>query len=312
MGFVQRRGSTQTKAKLSDEQISKLKHTYLSQITGMIKAHKIPSELVINWDQSGVNVVPSQNWTMEQQGAQQVEIAGINDKRQITVTLAGTMSGELLPIQLLYQGKTERCHPKFPFPSAFDVWHTPNHWANEETTIRFIENIIIPYVHAVREESSGPDQAALVIFDVFKGHMGDAVHSLLEDNKIFYVTVPNNCTDILQPLDLSVNKPFKDRLRKGFSEWYAEEVSKQMQNGTEVDCVDVDMRMSVVKELSSRWILSAYDYIRCSPDIIRNGFQKAGITSAIEDGIEAPCTVAPITSQESDNDPFASDDDDWD
>lgn len=66
MGFVQRRGSTQTKSKLSDEQISKLKHTYLSQISGMVKAHNIPSELVINWDQAGVKVVPSQNWTMEQ------------------------------------------------------------------------------------------------------------------------------------------------------------------------------------------------------------------------------------------------------
>ena len=51
---------------------------------------------------------------MKQQGAQQVEIAGINDKRQITVTLAGTMSGKLIPIQLLYQGETVRCHPKFP------------------------------------------------------------------------------------------------------------------------------------------------------------------------------------------------------
>ena len=69
MGFVQRRGSTQTKAELSDEQISKLKHTYLSQIEGMIKVHNIPSELVINWDQAGVNVVPLKNWTMEQQGA---------------------------------------------------------------------------------------------------------------------------------------------------------------------------------------------------------------------------------------------------
>ena len=28
--------------------------------------------------------------------------------------------------------------------------------------------------------------------------------------------MPNNCTDILQLLDLSVNKPFKDKLRKGF------------------------------------------------------------------------------------------------
>ena len=129
------------------------------------------------------------------------------------------------------------------------------------------------------------------------------MQTLLEDNRIFYVTVPNNCTDILQPLDLSVNKPSKDKLRKGFSAWYAEEVKKQMENGTQVDSVNVDMRMSVVKELSSRWIMSAYDYIRSSPDIIRNGFRKAGITSTIEDGIEA------FQLQHSDDDPLESDDD---
>ena len=83
MGFVQRRGSTQTKAKLSDQQIAQMKHTYLTQINGMVKAHNIPSELVINWDQAGVKVVPSQNWTMEQQGASRVEIAGINDRSQL-------------------------------------------------------------------------------------------------------------------------------------------------------------------------------------------------------------------------------------
>ena len=145
MGCVQRRGSTQTKAKLSDQQVSQMKHTYLSQVSGMVKVHKIPSELVINWDQAGVNLIPSQNWTMEQKGSSRVEIAGINDKHQITLTLAGSMSGELPPIQLLYQGKTTRCHPQYSYPPEFDVWHTPHHWANEETTIRFISNVILPY-----------------------------------------------------------------------------------------------------------------------------------------------------------------------
>ena len=59
--------------------------------------------------------------------------------------------------------------------------------------------------------------------------------------------VPNNCTDLLQPLDLSVNKPFKDKLRSKFSEWYTQEVSKQL----EAEEVHVDMRMSVMKELNS-------------------------------------------------------------
>ena len=67
--------------------------------------------------------MPSLNWTLEQQGAERVEIAGLNDKRQVTATLAGTLSGKLLPLQILYQGKTERCHPSQTFPDGFDIWH---------------------------------------------------------------------------------------------------------------------------------------------------------------------------------------------
>ena len=163
MGFVQRRGSTQTKATLSDQQVSQMKHTYLSQVSGMVTVHKILPELMINWDQAGVKLIPSQNWTMEQQGSSQVEIAGISDKRQIMLTSAGSMSGELLPLQLLYQGKTTR-HPQYPYPPGFDVWHTPNHWANEDTTMRFISSVILPYVKAIRAKNNTPDQGALVIF----------------------------------------------------------------------------------------------------------------------------------------------------
>ena len=84
----------------------------------------------------------------------------------------------------------------FSFPPEFDIWHTQNHWANEETTLRFIECIIIPYVQSMLAKNNTPDQGALVIFDVFKGHMGEAVQTLLEENGIFRVVVPNNCTDL--------------------------------------------------------------------------------------------------------------------
>jgi len=59
--FMKRRGSTQVKAKRSDADITKLMKSYLLQIKGMLDAHKIPSQLVINWDQAGVKVVPSSN-----------------------------------------------------------------------------------------------------------------------------------------------------------------------------------------------------------------------------------------------------------
>jgi len=72
-------------------------------------------------------------------------------------------------MQVLYTGKTERCHPAYTFPADLDIWHTPNHWANTETTIRLI-NIIVPYVTAVRERLELlKNHPAIVIFDAFKG-----------------------------------------------------------------------------------------------------------------------------------------------
>jgi len=85
---------------------------------------------VINWDQTGVNVVPGSQWTQAEKGSSRVESAGVGDKCQITVTVAGTLSGKLLPFQVLYESKTERCHPSTAFPVGLDIWHTANHRAN--------------------------------------------------------------------------------------------------------------------------------------------------------------------------------------
>ena len=58
-----------------------------------------------------------------------------------------------------------------------------------------------------------------------------------------------------------------------------------MRAGTQVEEVHVDMQMAVMKELSSRWFVSACDHIQSNPDIVKNGFKKAGITEALEKGL---------------------------
>jgi len=75
---------------------------------------------------------------MASKGVKRLEIDGYGDKRQITATFAATMSGEFLPVQLIYGDKTDWCHPKHKFPDPFDVCHTPSHWSNEEYCLRFI------------------------------------------------------------------------------------------------------------------------------------------------------------------------------
>ena len=283
MGFVQRKATTKTKTTLSKLEFELEKKGYLRKIKKAVKDAKIPHHLVINWDQTGVNIVPASQWTQEERGASRVEVAGVGDKRQITITVAGTLTGTVLPFQVLYEGKTERCHPSVTFPEGFDIWHSPNHWANGETSIRFVKNIILPYVSTTRRSIGlSEEQMALAIFDTFKGHKGEEMETLLLRNNILPVMVPSNCTDLLQPLDLSVNKPLKDHLRSSFQHWYSEQISKQLREGKEQEDVKVDTRLSVMKPLGAKWITSAYDYLRSQSGIVHGGFVEAGIVKTLD------------------------------
>ena len=115
MNFVQRKVIT-SKSKSSLVDFEEKKAAFLDAVTETVFMEEIPAELVLNWDQTGIKLVPSSVWTLERQGEKRVEMVGINDKCQITAVFCGTMLGEFLPVQLIYQGKTDRCHPKVSFP----------------------------------------------------------------------------------------------------------------------------------------------------------------------------------------------------
>ena len=84
-------------------------------------------------------------------------IAHKDDKREVTLILASTRSGLLLPPQVLYAGKTDQVHPRVAFPDGWDVHHTPNHWATSVSTIRYAEKVLLPYINSIRETISKSD-----------------------------------------------------------------------------------------------------------------------------------------------------------
>ena len=111
----------------------------------------IPKDLVINWDQTAIKFVPVSNWTQQVKGTKRVEIASTDDKRQITATLTVTASGEMLPAQIIYVGKTPACLPSVEFHKAWHITFTPNYWANEDTMAAYIYNILLPYITSTRK-----------------------------------------------------------------------------------------------------------------------------------------------------------------
>ena len=83
MKFVQRRATT-ARSKYSDKNFAAVKLVFLQDVVTVVKMEEVPPVLVLNWDQTGIKLVPASSWTMERQGAQRVEMMGVNDKRQIT------------------------------------------------------------------------------------------------------------------------------------------------------------------------------------------------------------------------------------
>ena len=50
---------------------------------------------------TGLNIVPTSEWTMDLKGAKQIKMVGLGDKEQITASLSVSKSGHLLPPQLI-------------------------------------------------------------------------------------------------------------------------------------------------------------------------------------------------------------------
>jgi len=113
MNYVKRKACS--KAKVTVPNFDEVKANFLCDIKATVEMEEIPPPLIINWDHTSLKYVPSSSWTMAKEGSKCVDLAGIDDKRQITAVLTVTLDGNFLPVQLVYQGKqVPACHaPKF-------------------------------------------------------------------------------------------------------------------------------------------------------------------------------------------------------
>ena len=73
--------------------------------------------------------------------------------------------------------------------------------------LQYIGHIIILYVENIRQMLYNEMTSGLIIMDNFKGQITEKVNDLLEENHLHVCLLPPNTTDLLQPTDISVNKP---------------------------------------------------------------------------------------------------------
>ena len=279
-----RRMATTSKIPVARGLLREDKYTFQRKINELIKWHEIPDDLVMNFDQMPLSYVTIGTTTLEFKGAKSVPVKGKGKGKQITGTFTASATGTFIPMQLIYAGKTDRCHPQgIDFPEGFDVTHSENHWSNEQLACQHIKSIIIPFANKKKEELGlAEDQKVLLIFDVFRGQTTDNYLKLLDENNFVYVFVPPNLTNHFQPLDSNVNSHAKTFLKQKFQDWYASAVTKQLDTGKDVYAIDIDTKLSVMKPVRARWVISLYDKFRNDPEMIIKAFDMAFVTEALQ------------------------------
>ena len=81
---------------------------------------------------------------MDQKSQQHIQLLALDDKRKNTAVVCGSLTGNLLPFQLIYQSKATTCLPEVLLPRDWHITYTDNHWSNEQKTLEYIELIFLP------------------------------------------------------------------------------------------------------------------------------------------------------------------------
>ncbi len=226
----------------------------------------IPIRCIGNMDEVPVYFDMAPKAVIARKGSRTVCVKTNNmEKTRITVVLACLADGTKLPPMVIFRGKTKRSIANAVAPDdSMIVTYQENAWNTSALTNRWINDVWFQYV---------PDRS-LLIWDEFAGHFES--HGDILSNDCYYAIIPKACTSVMQPLDVSINKPFKTQLRLLWS---------------------IHMRQKLLAKQSTRptktqileWVWLAWNGI--SKDIIVKSFKKCGISNALDGSEEAMTNI---------------------
>ena len=220
-----------------------------------------------NADETAIYLDMPPNYTLEKKGMKEVLLKTTGcEKLSLTVMLAATANGRKLPPLLILKRKTL---PKSEtFPKDVIVRAQEKGWMMKELMLEWLK---IVWGHRPRAFLNQP---SMLVLDAFKGHLNDSVKNQLCKMKTELVVIPGGMTSVLQPTDVSIYNPFKDRLRQQYLTWIVDPARQLTETGK--------IKHAAPSEVA-RWVSAAWKAI---PDsIIIRSFKKCCISNA-SDGSE--------------------------
>lgn len=130
------------------------------------------------------------------------------------------------------------------------------------------------YVDYINELKTN-NEPMMMVYDSFRGHLEETVKKKFRESDISLAVIPGGLTSICQPLDVAINKPFKDNLRKEWHLWMANGGSGETANG--------NLRRARLSDVCG-WVKRSWEQI--SNEVIIQSFKTCKISSSLDEDMD--------------------------
>lgn len=168
---------------------------------------------IFNYDETNFTDDPGKKRVIVKRGAKHPERCIDSSKSSVSVMMAGTSDGVILPPYVVY--KSEYLYDTWTNygPRGARYNRSKSGWFDMRIFEDWFQSIVVPFVRNLEE---GPK---VMIGDNLSSHVSLAVIEQCKKYDIRFILLPPNSTHLCQPLDVSFFHPLKVSWRKQIGTW---------------------------------------------------------------------------------------------
>jgi DDE superfamily endonuclease/helix-turn-helix, Psq domain len=168
--------------------------------------HYLPDD-ILNLDETGLVTVMDSPKIIAQRGIHQVgQVVSAERGDLVTYTGIITASGRTIPPVFIFPRAKYKNHFLESGPPSSLGLATPSGWMTSENFVKLLE-------HIVKQKHCNVENRILLIMDNHESHCSIAAMEFCRENGIDVLTLPPHCSHKLQPLDVGLFGPFKNKLK---------------------------------------------------------------------------------------------------
>lgn len=199
----------------------------------------VPPENIFNYDETNLTDDPGLRKCVIKRGTKYPQMIRNSSKSSISIMMAGSASGELLPPFVVYKSTRLWSTWVVGGPDGTRYANTQSGWFDALAFEEWFERTMLP----VLKQKEG---VKVMIGDNLTSHISPRVIQLCEQNNIRFICLPANSTHLTQPLDVAFFKPLKVAWRKVLTEY------KQCISGSKKTTLDKEDFPALLKKLMSQ------------------------------------------------------------